>query len=191
MKYVINSAGERVVSATPEETRALRPAIRAGFRHWKASDADAEDCIQDVELITWIAIVEKRIPAGRFARPVDALRDFMFAVSWNLWRNLSRKRARRSEVIFDEFADMSGPSPERRLEARETLLRLTAYPKIAALLLDAVNVEPAIRYADTPRSTYSTRLTNARKIARYLDSERYREPKQPAPSTPKLRKKKR
>lgn len=94
----------------------------------------------------------------------------MFAVAWNVWRNRSRKRSTRSEILHDEMPDMVGPSPN----ARKTLLRLAMRPDVARVLLDAVNVPPAIRYENVPKSSYGYHLTNAREV----DTGRWREPKQ-------------
>lgn len=192
MKYIINPAGNRIVQATPEETRKLRPSIAAAFRkRSNVAPDEIEDFCQEVEVITWRSVQEQRIVGNEFARPVDALLNFMLSVAWNLWRNHSRKRWVWREELVDEMPDMLGPSPDGRLDARETLLRLTMREDIAGLLLEAVNVEPAVRYANTPKSTYSSRLIQARSWARDVDAGRWREPKQPAPPTPKHRKKKR
>ena len=193
MKYVVNHAGNRILQATPEETRALRPRIAACFRKRSNIPAvDIEDFCQEVEITTWRAIQEQRIVGNEFARPVDALLNFMLTVAWNLWRNHSRKRSVWREVLADdELPDMVGPDPEGRLETRETLLRLTRREDIAGLLLEAVNVPASIRYANVPKSTYSSQLVQARSWARDVDAGKWREPRQPTPPTPKHRKKKR
>lgn len=192
MKYIINPAGNRIVQATPEETRKLRPSIAACFRkRSNVPEVDIEDFCQEVEIVAWRAIQEQRIVGNEFARPVDALLNFMLSVAWNLWRNHSRRRSVWREVIVDEMPDMIGPSPERRFDARETLLRLTKREDIAGLLLEAVNVPASVRYANVPKSTYSSRLIQARSWARDVDAGRWQEPRQPIPPTPKTRKKKR
>jgi hypothetical protein len=191
MKYIRNPAGNRIVVATPEETHALRPAIRASYRRWKAPDSMIDDFCQEVEIVTWRGIVDQRIPGDRFQHPEDALLNFMFMVAWNVWRNHTKRRSTRNEVFVDELTDMAGPSPEGRLDARETLLRLTMREDVARVLLDAVNVPAIERHRGMPRNTYYSRLGNARKWARDVDAGQWREPRMPEPSTPKLRKKRR
>jgi hypothetical protein len=189
MKYIRNLAGNRIVVATAEETHALRPAIRASYRRWKAPDGSIDDFCQEVEIIAWRGIVEQRIVGDRFQHPEDALLNFMFMVAWNVWRNHTKRRSTRNEVCVDELPDMAGPSPERRLDARETLLRLTTREDVARVLLDAVNIPATERVGGIPRNTYYSRLTNARRWARDVDAGEWREPSMPDPSTPKTRKK--
>jgi hypothetical protein len=191
VKYIINAAGNRIVVATPQETRSLRPSIRACFRGWRANDDDIEDFCQEVEIITWKCVQDQRIQGDHFARPVDALLDFMLSVAWNVWRNHSRKRYPRCEVLHEEMPDVAGADPEGRIDARETLLRLTMREDIARILLDVVNVPFAARHRDLPRTTYCKRLVNARKWARDVDAGHWRGPKQPFPPKLKHRKKKR
>lgn len=193
MKYIINPAGNRIVVATPEETHALRPRMRSAFRGWRANGGDIEDLCQEVEIIVWRAIAEQRIPGNGFARPRDALLEFMFSVAWNVWRNHSRKRSTRSEVPCpdDELPDVAGPSPEGRIDARETLLQLTMREDIARVLLDALSVPPEVRYANVAKSTYGSRLTKARRWARAVDTGHWKAPTMPDPTGWKKRKKKR
>lgn len=192
MRYRINPAGNRIVDATPEETHVLRPRIRAVFRRWRVPPGDIEDFAQDVEIVTWQAIHEQRVPGGGFKRPEDALVDFMFAVAWNLWRNHSRRRSTRSEILHDETPDMASPSPNARLEAREALQRISKRPDIARILLDAVKEVPLTKRAEgAPKSTYGYHLTNARKWARDVEAGRWRKPTQPEPNKPWKRKGKR
>lgn len=190
MKYIINPAGNRIVEATPEETRKLRPSIVAAFRKRNCiAFADIEDFCQEVEITTWRAIQEQRIVGNEFARPVDALLNFMLSVAWNMWRNHSRKRSVWREILADdELPDMVGPDPEGRLETRETLLRITMREDIAGLLLEAVNFPAAERYRGAPKSSYGYHLTQARRWARDVDAGK---PCMPDPPTPKHRKKKR
>lgn len=192
MRYRINPAGNRIVDATPEETHALRPCIRAVFRRWRAAPGDIEDFAQDVEIVAWQAIQEQRVPGDGFKRPEDALLDFMFAVAWNLWRNHSRRRSTRSEILHDEMPDMASRSPDARLEAREALQRISMRPDIARILLDAaIEVPLTERVEGALKSTYGYHLTTARKWAREVDAGRWREPAQPASHKPWKRKKKR
>lgn len=191
MRYITNPAGNRIVDATPEETRTLRPSIRACFRRWGANGGDIEDFCQDVEVIVWRAIAEQRIPGDGFKRPEDALLNYMFMVAWNIWRNHSKRQATRSEVFVIEMPEMPGPDPEPRLDARETLLRLTAREDIARVLLDSVNVPAKKRYEHVPKSTYGYQLTQARRWARDVDEGRWQKPRQPVTPTPWKRKKKR
>jgi len=150
-----------------------------------------DDFCQEVEIVAWRGIVDQRILGDRFQHPEDALLNFMFMVAWNVWRNHTKRRSTRYEVFVDQMPDKIGPSPERRLDARETLLRLMMREEVARVLLDAVNVPAAERYQGTPKSTYGTQLSNARKWARDVDAGHWREPRMPNPSTPKHRKKKR
>lgn len=190
MKYIINHAGNRIVQATSNEVHALRPPIVAAFR--KRSNipvGDIEDFCQEVEIVAWRAITEQRIVGNEFARPVDALLGFMLTVAWNMWRNHSRKRSVWRELLADdEMPDMAGPELDSRFETRETLLRLTEREDITWILLEAVNVPASIRYANVPKSTYSSRLTSARRWARNVEAGK---PCMPDPPTPKHRKKKR
>lgn len=191
MRYIRNEAGNRIVVATPEETHALSPAIRACYRRWKAPDGSIDDFCQEVEIIAWRGIVEQRIVGDRFQHPEDALLNFMFMVAWNVWRNHTKRRSTRNEVFVDEMPEMAGPLPEGRLDARETLLRLTMREDVVRVLLDVVNLAFDERKRDVPRGTYYSRLCNARKWARDVDAGHWREPRMPDPSTPKQRKKKR
>jgi hypothetical protein len=191
MRYIRNPAGNRIVVATPEETHALRPAIRASYRRWKAPDASIDDFCQEVEIVTWRGIVEQRIPGDRFQHPEDALLNFMFMVAWNVYRNHTRRRSTRNEVFVDEMPDMAGPDPEGRFETRETLLRLTRREDIAQVLLASLNgSRPELREG-IPRATFWHRVAQARSAARDIDAGKWREPKQATPPTPKHRKKKR
>lgn len=154
MKYICNPAGNRIVVATPEEIHALRPRIDVAFRCWKVNGGDIEDFCQEVEIIAWKGVVDQRIDGSHFARPVDALLDFMFAVSWNLWRNYFRKKSTRSEVLYNELPDVAGPPPEGRMAARETLLRLTMHEDIARILLAALDGPYPGRRFGMPPSTF-------------------------------------
>jgi hypothetical protein len=191
MKYIINPAGNRIVDATPKETYSLRPSIAACFRSRRVSEGDIEDFCQEVEIVAWKAIEDQRIVGNAFSRPVDALLKFMFAVAWNLWRNHYRKLSVRNEALVDELPEMIGPSPDGRLDARETLLHLSTHPEIIRILLEAVNVPTSLRYTNVAKSTHFSRLTYARSVARNIALGRYREPRQPIPPTPKTRKKQR
>ena len=192
MRYIVNPAGNRIVVATPTETHALRPSIAACFRSRYVSEGDIEDFCQEVEIVAWQAVQERRIVGNDFVRPVDALLSFMFAIAWNLWRNHRRKRWVWNEAVVDEMPDVSGPDPDGRMDARETLLRLMMHEDIARILIDAASDVPfAERAGDLPRTTYCSRLTNARKWAREVDAGRWQAPRQPTPSTPWKRKKKR
>lgn len=193
MKYIINPAGNRIVIATPEETHALRPRMRTAFRCWRANGGDIEDLCQEVEIIVWRAIAEQRIPGNGFARPRDALLDFMFSVAWNVWRNHSRKRSTRSEVPCpdEDLPEVAGPSPEGRIDARETLLHLTLHEDIARVLIEAVNVPSKVRYANVVKSTYGSRLTKARQWVRDVDAGHWKTPRMPVLPKLKHRKKKR
>lgn len=188
MQYRLNHNGDRIVDASPEETHALRPAIRACFRRWRAFDADIEDFCQHVELVTWQAIVDGRIRGDGFARPVDALLDFMFAVAWNQWRNHSRKRSVWREVLHDELPDVASPSPDARIEARDVLQRISMRPDVARVLLAAVNGPYPERREGLPKSTFWSRREQALKWARDAVEGA---PNMPDPPTPKHRKKKR
>jgi DNA-directed RNA polymerase specialized sigma24 family protein len=190
MRYRINPAGNRIVEATPEETRALRPAIAATFRRWRANEDDIEDFCQDVEIVAWQAITEQRVPGDGFKRPVDALLDFMIAVGWNLWRNHSRKHSVRNEALVEQVPDVPGPFPDGRFAAREALIRLSMRPDIARILLTSLNISRSARQANMPKSTFWSHVTQARKQARYI-AEHSLEPRQPTPPTPWKRKGKR
>ncbi len=72
MRFVINDAGNRIVDATPEETHALLPALRAAFRRWRANEADIEDLCQQVESVMWQALSEGRVHEPDASRPEDA-----------------------------------------------------------------------------------------------------------------------
>lgn len=191
MKYERDQAGNRVVVATPEEVRSFRPSVRACLRRWKARDVDLEDFCQETEIIVWKALTERRINGNRFEKPVNAFLDFLFATAWNLWRNHSRKRATRLEVLSDEIREAIGPDPEGRLDARETLRQIATRGGIAQVLLDAVNLTFAERLHDLPHGTYCSKLAKARSWARDVDAGQWREPKQAARSTWKQRKKSR
>lgn len=191
MRYRINEAGNPMVVATPADVHALRSAICAAFRRWRANEGDIEDFAQDVEIVVWQALDEQRVPGHRLMKPRDALLDFIFSVSWNVWRNHSRKRSTRSEVMHDEMPDVAGSDPDGRFDARETLRRIVAHVDIARVLLDSVNIPASERYIGTPKSTYGYHLTNARKWAREVDAGRWQAPTQPVPITPWKRKKKR
>lgn len=191
MRYRTNEAGNPMVVATPVDVRALRPAICACFRRWRAPNGDIDDFAQDVEIIVWQALDEQRVPGHRLMTPRDALLDFMFAVAWNVWRNHYRKRSTRSEVLHDELPDVAGPSPDGRINARETLRKISMRADIARVLFDSVNIPASERYVGTPKSTYAYHLTNARKWAREVDAGRWQPPTQPVPITPWKRKKKR
>lgn len=179
MKYIVNAAGNRIVVATPKETHALRPSIRACFRGWRANDDDIEDFCQEVEIITWKCIIEQRIQGDHFARPVDALLDFMLSVAWNVWRNHSRKRYTRCEILHDDLPDVAGPSPEGRFAARETLLRLTMHEDIARILLAALDGPYPGPREGMAKSTFWKRHKQARRWARDVDAGHWRGLKQP------------
>lgn len=192
MKYITNPAGNRIVDATSKDIRALRPSIAMNMRWRHISEADVEDFCQEVEIITWQAILDRRIVGNKFARPIDALLHFMLAVAHNLWRNHRRKRSVWREILADDdMPDMVGPDPDRRFEARETLLLLTKHEDVTRILLDVINVPVKERTACIPRNTYYSQLANARKWARDVDDGKWCEPRQPTPPTPKNRKKRR
>jgi len=144
MRYRINEAGNPMVVATAEELHALRPVICACFRR-RANNGDVDDFAQDVEIIVWQALNEGRVPGHRL----------IFSVSWNVWRNHYRKRSTRCEVLHDELPDVAGPSPECRIDARETLRRIAMREDIARVLLGSVNASPAIRYEEVAKSTFA------------------------------------
>jgi hypothetical protein len=168
----------------------LRPSIRACFRGWRANDDDIADFCQEVEIITWKCVQDQRIQGDHFARPVDALLDFMLSVAWNVWRNHSRKRYPRCEVLHDELPDVAGPSPDGRFAARETLLKLTMHEDIARILLLSVNgPRPELREG-MPRATFWGHVTKARHWARDVDAGHWQKPRQPVLPKLKHRKKK-
>ena len=191
MRFIKNQAGNRIVEATPEETRALRPCVAAAFRRWRARDVDIPDFCQQVELTTWIAVTEQRVPGEGFKRPVDALLDFMFAVSWNLWRNHSRLLWRHGEVLHDEVPDVASPSPDARLEARDALQRIAKHEDVALVLIGMLEGPRSEQRGNLPKSTFHTRSMQARKWARDVASGHWKEPPQPTPPTPWKRKGKR
>jgi DNA-directed RNA polymerase specialized sigma24 family protein len=182
MRFVINPAGNRIVDATPEETHALRPALRASFRRWRANEADIDDICQNVEIITWQALSEGRVHVPDETRPADALWQWMYGVAWNQWRNHSRRRWLRCEVSTNEVPDVASQSPVPRLEARDTLRRIATDPQAADLLLASLTGERST----TPKSTFWHRVGQARKWAREVDAGKIR---MPDPPTPKHRKK--
>lgn len=187
MRVVINSAGDRIVDATAEETHALRPAIRAAFCRWRASEADIEDLCQQVELITWQTLSEGRVHVPPFTRPDDALWQWMYAVAWNLWRNHCRRRWLRYEVLTDELPDVASYSPMPQLEARSVLRRISMNPRAAGLLLASIDGQRGA----TPRSTLWHRVAEARKWARDIEAGPCRKPQMPEPAMAKHQKKKR
>jgi DNA-directed RNA polymerase specialized sigma24 family protein len=194
MRYIINPAGNRIVDAIPKDIRALRPSIAMNMRWRHISEADVEDFCQEVEIITWQAVVDRRIIGNRFARPVDALLHFMLAVAHNLWRNHRRKRWVWREVLAtdeNDVSDIVGPDPQGQLDARETLLRLTTHEDVARFLLDAATLPTAERYGDLTPGTHGRRLLKARSWARDVDAGKWKEPRQPTQPTPWHRKKKR
>ena len=187
MRAVINAAGNRIVDATPEETHALRPAIRAAFHRWRASEADIEDFCQHVEIITWHALSEGRVPVPPLTRPDDALWQWMYGVAWNLWRNHCRRNWLRHEVLTNELPDIPSCSPIRQLEARNVLRRILMDSQAADLLLASIDGQ-----RDTmPRSTFWRRVAEARKWVREIDAGRCRKPRMPVPAIAKHQKKKR
>ena len=191
MKYFKDRDGNRVLQATPEETHALRPSIAAYLRRHLIPEQDVDDYCQEVEIVTFQAIRDQRLVVSRFTRPVDALLRFTLATAWNVTRNHTRKLSTRREVLSGELPDIVGPNPEGRLDARETLLRLTSYPRIARILFDAVFIASTVKYVNVPKSTYENRVVKARAKARDIESGRCREPVQPAPPSPRHRKGKR
>jgi DNA-directed RNA polymerase specialized sigma24 family protein len=188
MRYRINHAGNRIVEATPAETHALTPCICAALRRWHCPESNVEEFAQDVELITWQALAEQRVMGDRFARPRDALLAFMFAVAWNQWRNHSRRRTTRYEELHDEIPDVVGPEPDPRLEAREALERISMHEDIAWILATVLRGERPEHLVGLPRSTFYTRVAEARRHARDVAAGK---PHMPDPPTPKHRKGKR
>jgi hypothetical protein len=186
MRYQKNSAGNRIVVATPKETHALRPCICAALRRWHCPEGDIEDFAQEVEVITWQALVEKRVLGDRYARPRDALLSFMFQVAWNLWRNHSRLHSTRCEILHDEVPDMQGPEPDACLEARDVLHRISMREDVACLLFAAVAGERPAQYVGLPKSTFWARHKEVQRWARDVASGK---PHVPDPPTPKHRKK--
>ncbi|MBK9263653.1 MAG: sigma-70 family RNA polymerase sigma factor [Polyangiaceae bacterium] len=176
------------MDATPEETRALRPSIRAALHRWRCPDGDIEDFCQDVEIITWQAIVEQRVLGDRYNRPEDALLGFMFQVAWNAWRNHSRKQSTWRELLCNEMPDMVGPNPDACLEARDSLQRIAMHPDVARILLVVLDGPYPERREGLPKSTFWSRREQARKWAKDVDAGHWREPPQPVPATPWKRK---
>jgi hypothetical protein len=191
MRYRINPAGNRIVDATPEETRTLRPCIVAAFRRWRAPEGDIEDFAQNVEIVAWQAIQEQRVPGDGFKRPEDALLDFMFAIAWNQWRNHSRLRSTRCEVLHDELPDMASSSPDAMIEARDALRRISMRPDVARILLATLDGPYPERRENLAHGTFWSRRKQARTWAKDVVLGHWREPSMPEPSTPWKRKKKR
>lgn len=183
MRFVINEAGNRIVIATAEETHALRPAIRAAFRRWRANEADIEDLCQEVEIITWRAIEERRLHEPLANRPQDALWQWSYAAAWNLWRNHCRRRWIRCEVLTADVPEVEASALLSQLEARDTLRMIATKPHVAGLLLASLEGDRGTM----PRSTFWHHVAQARRWVREMEAE----PKQPLPATPKHRKKKR
>lgn len=181
MRYIINAAGNRIVVASPEETHALRPCIVAYLRRHGCPPQWLDDCAQDVELIVWQSIVDRRVQGDRATKPENALLRFVFMTSWYVWKNHSRRRAGWYEILADDPPEMVGPCPMPCLEARDALRRISAEPRTTHALLAALNGAPK----DTPRTTQADRVTRARHWAREVVAE----PKQPMPFTWKQRKK--
>lgn len=191
MKYHVNHAGNRIVDATPKELLALMPSVAAAFRRWRANEADIEDHCQQVAIVTWQALNEGRIVCEPLTSPEDALMQFMHAVAWNVQRNHSRRHWTWREILVPEVPDVESPHPDKRLETRDVLRQISMRPGIARVLLVALRHEHPERRVGLPKSTFWTRVGEARRWARDVASGHWKEPRQPTPPTPKHRKGKR
>lgn len=159
-----------VVFATPEETHALCPAVRAVLRRWRVPGGDIEDYAQEVELVAWRAIEARAVPKGDAHSPEDALVRFMYSKAWNLWRAHIRRRSTCTEVIVDAPPDVAGVSLDVIIEARDVLQQIARRPVLARVLIDAVlEVDVGERVGGREGSgvkAYGYHLTKARRWAR-------------------------
>lgn len=191
MKYRINLAGNRIVDATPEEIYALMPCVEAAFRRWRANEADIEDGCQQVAIVTWQAVAEGRVVGERLTTPEDALMQFMHAVAWNIQRNHTRRHWTWREVLHDELPDVGSEHPDHRLESRDVLRRISMHSDVARILLVVLDGPYPERREGLPKSTFWSRVHEARRWVRDVDAGHWQAPKQPIPPTPWKRKGKR
>lgn len=195
MKYRTNHNGDPVVDASPEETHALRPVIRAVLRRYGCPEREIDDIAQHVEIVTWQAIGEGRVHGHDLEEPRDALVMWMIGVAHNGFRSWRNRSSTRREILPDEPHDIPSCSPMARLEARDLLLRIADHPSVARLLMNAaegMTLTEREQDADMTSGTYYVRITTAQRwIKRVARTGLWQRPPMPDPPTPKTRKKKR
>lgn len=188
MKSHINDAGNRIVDATPNEINALRPCILAALRRHGCPEREIEDRAQDVELFVWQAVNEGRVWCDRLSSAKSALISFTFQATWYVWKNYSRLSSTWREIPTEDLPELATSCTVARLEARDALRHLLAEPRVSHILLLSLDGPRPERCVDMPRATFWAQVAKARKWAKEVDAGKYRDP---APPTPKHRKKKR
>ena len=78
--------------------------------HLAGNQTDAEDLYQDTFLVAWEKreYIQKTISSGstQTIEPDIQIRNYLFGIAANLWRNMQRKKFRRNRITpLDECED--------------------------------------------------------------------------------------
>lgn len=174
IRYRANPHGEsRFLEASPEDIRGMRRFVRKVLYDLGFDHDDAEDLAQDVEIVAWIAIEEGRIRERPHEKPFHCLMHWMRETAWRLGLNYKRRFRYRRE-LHGVNADIA-VEDDTRLDARELLAMLTAYPETLALLV--LLSEGGMRAnGATAKGVYLRAYKARRWLQRVRDSGIWREP---------------
>lgn len=126
------NGGASFLEASPEDIRGMRRYVRATLWRLNVRGDDAEDFCQNVEFITWKALEEGRIRERERQDPFNCLRSWMRETAWRCAMNERARHRNRFELRRDDELPIE---QDARLDARELLAMLTAYPETLALLI--------------------------------------------------------
>lgn len=179
------NGGPGFLMASPEDIRGMLRFVRTTLWNLNIHHDDAEDLAQNVEFITWKALEEKRIRKQPGQKAFNCLRSWMTETARHQGRNYKRRLRHRYELRIE--ADLA-IEQDARLDARELLEKLTAYPAVLTLLF--LLADGGMRKdGATAKGVYLKAYKARRWLRDVQESGVWREPPKYAKQTPKHRKK--
>lgn len=153
MKYVHDPERptEPFLEASPREIDAHRDSLRRYLRSsWRFDDADVEDAVQNVVIVAYTLISEKRVRGRYTITPPNRLQSLLRVIVRNIAANIKRSARNRSRVVVNdiaaaEFVPDTHSNADAQLEAHETMAAIRADDQkcVRTLLRIAMGDHPA------------------------------------------------